>query len=394
MFSLSARFRKSRTAGAPGSVYYIIRRGGAERNITGTILYTDESVLSREKERIAFDLMTIYCVIESLSKDGTNPDINLVYDAAMRAILHENPYATQIRDITGKYPVRDDIARIAKLFSDRFERHKRVEDAGEAPTSSLSGYFSHLTQEYVDEGKPFAKSLRSTRRSLDGYPGGNGLMLKDVDVAFITGYAQYLSDRVSPDTVSFYMRTLRTVLRRAESEGLLSSDFEWPATVRTGVSRNAGKPVGGALSINTIRNIERMDLSSDKSLELARDIFMFGFYAQGMELNDVANLKAGNIDGRTLTYKRRQKGKERTVVLGDKAMAIIEKYRNDSRQYLFPIIQRKWMLSYTSARNEVADSLNKIGQRLDPPIKLTFSMNSYSWQAIIKSANLAEMVVL
>lgn len=68
MFSLSARFRKSRTPDAEGSVYYIIRDRKTERNITGNLRGMDESIMATAKDRIAFDLMTIYCVIERLLK--------------------------------------------------------------------------------------------------------------------------------------------------------------------------------------------------------------------------------------------------------------------------------------------------------------------------------------
>ena len=139
--------------------------------------------------------------------------------------------------------------------------------------------------------------------------------------------------------------------------------------------------------------IERLDLSSDKTLDFARDMFMFGFYAKGMELIDIAMLRKGNLNGNTLTYNRRQKGKERKIELGEKAMSIVEKYRSDDNDYLFPIIQRKWTYSYSTVRNEFADSLNKIGKKLQLPVKLTFSMNIYSWESIIKNINLAEVLV-
>lgn len=120
---------------------------------------------------------------------------------------------------------------------------------------------------------------------------------------------------------------------------------------------------------------------------------MFGFYAKGMELIDIAMLKRDNLDGDILTYKRRQKGKEHKVELGDKAKSIIKKYCSENNEYLFPIIQRKWIYSYSTARNELADSLKKIGMILQLPVKLTFSMNIYSWQAILNSSNIAELLV-
>lgn len=45
MFSITARFRKSRTEGVAGAVYYVIREGSAERNVTSVVRGADERVL-------------------------------------------------------------------------------------------------------------------------------------------------------------------------------------------------------------------------------------------------------------------------------------------------------------------------------------------------------------
>ena len=393
MFSLSARFRKSRTPGAPGSVYYIIRKDKAERDITGAIRDKDESVISEAKDRIAFDLMTIYCVIETLRKGNDNVTIDDVYDAANKALFKDNPYADQLRGIDGKYPVYDHIAKIAKIFSDKFERHNQIVADGQTSNSTLQGYFAYIIRVYAAEGKPFVKSLRSTLRSLERFLGGRDLPMAKINAEFIIGYSRYIGLRVSPVTVSFYIRTLRIVLKRAESDGLLSRQFVWPERVRTAASRLGCSPKVRTLDIDTIRRLQLIDLSLDSSLDLARDMFIFGFYAQGMEFKDVANLKKENLTGNTLTYKRRQKGNDRRVILGEKAMSIIGKYMNSDHDYLFPILQRRWLHTYASARSEISESLVRIGELLRLPVRLSFSMNIYSWQAIMKTATIAEVII-
>lgn len=391
MFSLSARFRKSRTAGVPGSVYYVIRKGKEERDITGRVRGMDESVMTEEKARIAFDLMTVYCVIETRIADNNDATLDVIADAAAKAILEHNPYEERLRLYDGKYPIDNNVAGISKLFSAFFIHEKKPPT--DFDKSTLQGYISSLIQEYVSEGKPYSKSLRSTRRSLDGYLDGKDICIKDVTERFITDYKAYLDHRVTPVTASFYLRNLRTALIRAEREQLLSPDYSWPEAIKTNMPRSNMKTLPTGLDINIIRMIERMDLSSDPTLRLARDMFMFGFYNRGMELIDIAMLRKENLVGNTLTYRRRQKGKERTITLGDRSMSIVRKYSDNDKEYLFPIIQRKWMYSYTTARTEIADSLTKIGRMLTPPQKLTFSMNIHSWESIIKQTNIAEALI-
>lgn len=115
-------------------------------------------------------------------------------------------------------------------------------------------------------------------------------------------------------TASSYLRVLHTVLKRAEKEYLMPKVFYWPSDIKTTVLRNSPKSETNVLDIKTIRRIEQIDLSYDESLEFARDVFMFGFYAQGMEFIDVANLRISNLEGNVLTYRRRLKGNERNVM--------------------------------------------------------------------------------
>lgn len=391
MFSLSARFRKSRTSGVPGSVYYVIRKGKEERDITGRIRGMDESVMSEDKARIAFDLMTVYCVIETQIARNNDVPLDMISETAAKAILENNPYEERLRLYDGKYPINKNVAGISKLFSGFFIQEKKP--AIDFNKSTLQGYISSLIYEYLSEGKPYSKSLRSTQRSLYGYLNGEDISLKSVTERFVSDYKTYLDHRVAPVTASFYLRNLRTALIRAERERLLSPDFSWPETIKTNTPRSNIKTVQTGLDINVIRMIERLDLSCDPTLRLARDMFMFGFYNQGMELVDIAMLRKENLIGNILSYRRRQKGKKRTIILGDRSLSIISKYRDDNKEYLFPIIQRKWMYSYTTARTEIADSLTKIGRMLTPPQKLTFSMNIHSWESIIKQTNIAEALI-
>lgn len=393
MFSLSARFRKSRTPGADGTVYYVVRHGQTERNITGNLRGKDESVLSKEKDRIASDLMTIYCVIESLLEENNEVSLDEIASTGTKAILGDNPFAERLTSYAGIYLISDEIASISKMFSDRFEKKRTLVPTTKDLPSGLIGYISALTTEYKEKGKPFAKSLRSTQLKFMSYLNNADIPIASITPDFILDYKTYLSDNLSTDTVSFYLRTLRTVLRRAGKEGLQPDGFVWPASVNLTVSRTSQRSETYSLGIEVIQQIAKLDFTDVRRLDLARDIFLFGFYAKGMELVDVANLKVENLNGNILTYRRRLKGKERIVILGNAALSIIRKYHDKDRDYLFPLLQRQWMYSYTTVRCEIAASLKRIGHMLGLPIPLTYSMNIYSWQSIIRNANIAKLLI-
>lgn len=393
MFSLSARFRKSRTPGAEGSVYYIIRDRKTERNITGNLRGMDESIMATAKDRIAFDLMTIYCVIERLLKKNRETTLDDIVPAGTKAVSHSNPFTKRIRNYPGKYPVSDEIASVSKIFADKFMKKSISDSNRKKDRTGLIGYISALTNEYQENGKPYARSLRSSQLKLMVYLNNAEIPIASITPDFILDYKAYLSDNVAAGTVTFYLRVLRTVLIRAMREGLLSNDFVWPSDVKLTLSRSSPKPATNEVNIDTIRQLEKLNLSDDKTLELARDLFMFGFYAQGMELANIVNLRVDNLNGNILTYRKRGNGTERSVILGDKALSIIRKYHDKDRDSLFSLNRRRWPYSYTTIRTVIATSLKKIGQLLNLSSGLTFSMNIHVWKSISQSTNIAELLV-
>ena len=338
-------------------------------------------------------MMTIYCVIESLLERNGKITLDEIVTDGTKAIRDTNPFSERLMSYNDKYTISDEIATVSKMFSDKFERIRPSEDNDRSSIKGLISYISALTTEYKRCDKPFAKSLRSTQFKLMAYLNNADVPIVATSPDFILDYKAYLSQQVSTDTVSFYLRVLRTVLKRAWKDGMLSDGFIWPSRVKLTVSRTSQRSEINIISIVTIRKIRKLDLSDDRTLDLARDIFMFGFYAQGMELIDVANLKVENLRGNILTYRRRIKGKERTVMLGNGAISIIRKYQDKKRYYLFPLLQRQWMSSYTTVRNEIVVSLKKIGQILGSSIPLTYSMNIYSWQSIIRNTNIAKLLI-
>ena len=74
-------------------------------------------------------------------------------------------------------------------------------------------------------------------------------------------------------------------------------------------------------------------------------------------------------------------------------MAIVAKYSGSDSEFLFPILRRKWVRSYASARAELGAALRGVGERLGLPVRLTFGMSRCSWEALSKSANVAESLI-
>lgn len=392
MFSITARFRKSRTEGEPGAVYYVIREGKVQRNITGSIRAVDAGVLRRAHQQIVCDLKSIYCVIEHLSDRSGTVTLDDVAEECRPLFQGVNPYLERINSTGGKFPIRKDLAAVGREYSSDFTP---VLPFTVVRNGGLTGYIDGLIRDCrMTEGKS-ANTLRSLQLSLKGFLDGDDVEFRNVDSGFILAYNTYLQQRVAPSTVSFYMRALRSVLNRAKSSGLTDLDFDWATNVDISVNHECESVRKKALDAAEIGKIARLSLPSDSKISFVRDMFMFSFYAHGIELTDLANLRKENLREGILSYRRRGKGKLVEVRLGEKALAIVGRYADsDSGSMLFPLLQRggkQYVFSYI--RDEFSKAMKEIGALIGAAKNLTFGMSRYSWLSIAENSNIAEMLI-
>ncbi len=135
-----------------------------------------------------------------------------------------------------------------------------------------------------------------------------------------------------------------------------------------------------AVSHEVIRQIEQVDRSILRRCEhLYLDLFLFSYYAGGMSGIDICYLRRDMVVGDTIRYERIKTDKVCRVILTEKALAIIEKYRTlASMDYLFPVF--KWRsrsqcqmydrVTYINAK--VAQTMRKVCAHLGIPHHITW----------------------
>jgi len=387
MYSLSANFRPSRRADNDGSVFYTISCGSVKRSLTSSIRGKDRSLLDSERKRISQDLRIIYCVIDELAKSGKEYTMDDVLTESVSALKSESRLSLKVMTLGDKIAVDRNIACIVKRYS-------RIDDDTTALSkeTSLIDYINVLSDEYCKQGRRIGKSLTTLGNSLSKYLKGVTVGLSEVDEQFIMSYNQYLSGDVIQSTVAYYMTTLRFVVNHANTDGLMNLTMDWASLIH--VDNSAKTRIVKTLDRRTLQEITNLDLSADTYLELIRDTFMFSFYTHGMELTDIAGLKKENLSGNTLQYNRRTSGKYTTVVLGDKALEIINRHSEADSNYLLPLSQRDGKpIIYQTVKTVSYRALQTIGEMLSPKQKLSFSMTRASWQSMIANINLAEAIV-
>ena len=202
--------------------------------------------------------------------------------------------------------------------------------------------------------------------------------------------ASLKSRNVVMNTVSFYNRILRAVYNRAVEKGMTSQRYPF-RHVYTGID----KTVKRAVSIKVIRRIKELDLSSNPSLDFARNMFLFSFYTRGMSFIDMAYLKKTDLQNGILTYRRRKTGQMLFIRWEKSMQEIIDKYPVTGNVYLLPIIKKETneRLVYRNALRLVNNKLKDISKLIGLQSRLTMYVARHSWASIAKSQNIPLSVI-
>lgn len=259
---------------------------------------------------------------------------------------------------------------------------------------SFNGYFFPFMQYRIRqlraENRTGTASICETaRRSFSRFRHGEDIRMDKIDGVLMQRYETFLKqDNVSPNSISCYMRALRSAYNQAVSRGLCSQRQPF-AEVYTGVD----KTIKRAVSEDVVIRLKQLDLSSKRELEKARDLFLFSFYMRGMPFVDMANLRQCNLKNGHLVYTR-SKTKQVLTVKVEKCMEdIIGKYAGQTTgDYLLPV--------YTAGNHSHIGCLrtyNKRLKRISGLLQLEKPLSSYvarhSWATIALRRGISVQVI-
>ncbi|MCM1313655.1 MAG: site-specific integrase [Bacteroides sp.] len=178
-------------------------------------------------------------------------------------------------------------------------------------------------------------AARSLRRFMCAAGLGGSLPLRKVDGGLMLRFENYLTKekRMSRNSTSAYMRSLRAAYNKAVAEGMCA-DRKPFAAVYTGVDCTRKR----ALDENALRRLLALDLSGSPGLCMTRDMFFFSFLANGMSFVDVAHLRMSDIKGGRICYSRSKTGQPISVKVCAQMAGIIRRYHHKGSDMVFPLI--------------------------------------------------------
>lgn len=220
-----------------------------------------------------------------------------------------------------------------------------------------------------DEGRiSTASSLGCTYQSISKYLGkkGGGLPFENVTVDWLNKYEKWMyNHNNSSTTIGMYLRNVRTLFNDRIRNGKFDN-LKYPFG-RGKYIIPTGKNIKKALSKDHVRLIASYIPKTD-SESFYRDLWLFSYYCNGMNIKDIAHLKHSDIHEDQMSFKRAKTNRALKsapqIITVPKISPVI-------------IILKRWSVSASSKDSYVFPILTKglspkeIYQKIQQTVKLT-----------------------
>ena len=253
-----------------------------------------------------------------------------------------------------------------------------------------------------------AESYGTTANHLQNFAGkkNENLLFSSVSPEFLLSLEKYLlntSKIKSYASVGIYMRNIRCIFNRAISEKSISPDvYPFGKNKYTPPATKKSKRALSIEDIEKIYNYQSKELSS--AIDWAKDMWLFAYFSNGMNVKDIASLKYENIQKDKMSFKFiREKTKNSTkdnlqtieVAITEDIQQIIKKWGNkpiNPMTYIFNIFDPSRMSekekrdAVKNASKRIGKYMKKIAVELDLEKMPTYIYARHSFSTILKRA--------
>lgn len=365
MATIKVKFRPSTVADREGTIYYQIIH---ERKVRQ--LLSDYKVFATEWDERRLMVIT--------SHKSERKTLILSIRERIRWDVERLTKIIRQLDNNGLAYAADDVI-------DEFNRY--------ANEYSLFNFMEGIIVKLKQNGKVrTSETYRATLNSFKKFRKDEDIMLDCLTSEIMEAYEAWHQSRgVAPNTISFYTRILRAVYNRAVEDEIIENRNPF-RHVYTGVD----KTVKRALPIQTVKKIKGLDLSLAPALDYARDMFMMSFMLRGMSFIDMAYLRKTDLANGYVIYRRRKTGQQLTIEWTKEMQLILDKYPENTSDYLLPIIRNPGTNERCTYRNigyNINHNLKKIAKKLDINISLTLYVARHSWASAAKAKGIPISVI-
>jgi len=307
----------------------------------------------------------------------------------------------------------------AKEIIEEFERKKVDFTLNQFEEQFLNKTIHYSVEEYFwehiiklkEQGKTgnanaYLNTLKLLNLYLKTFP---KLTFNDIDYKFVKGFHEFLEikRRVNNNTIKYYMKTLRSLYRKAVDDGLAKSEFS--PFDKYKISALKEEVVKRYLPIEYLKKIKNAEFA-EPHLEWTQKVFMFSYYTMGMNFIDMGNLKKTDIiekDGKDgvlkqyITYKRAKTHKLYEIRINKDIQELLDFFKSNYPDYgyLVPIVtvpEHEGEKLYNHIRNRSKrfnTYLKTIGERLEIPHPISSYYARHSFAMTLKNKGVSTAII-
>jgi len=186
-----------------------------------------------------------------------------------------------------------------------------------------------------------AISYECAYNSIKKFANKNMLLFQECTPDFWGEYEKwFLNNGNSITTVGIYLRNVRTIFNMKINDGIIPSSCYPFKKYKIPTGKNIKK----ALSKDDVKTIVEFRFNSNR--DFYKDLWVFSYLNNGMNIKDIANLKYSNIDDDFIVFERaktkhstRTKPQTIEVPIHMEAEKILDKYGTKTGAYIFNILK-------------------------------------------------------
>jgi len=273
----------------------------------------------------------------------------------------------------------------------------RVGTASSYESASFS-LLSYMHKEPLTRNKGLARAKAIEKRE-NLLKKRKPLAYSTITVDFLMGYEKWmLQNGSSITTIGIYLRALRAIYNNAIADGEVNAEL-YPFGKRK-YQIPSGRNVKKALALTDIEKIFSYQPASDSEAR-ARDLWIFSYLCNGINVKDIARLKYKQLDEEKITFIRaktertnRQNIKTITAMRTPEIDEIIKRWGNKpafSDAYVFPLLEPGLSAERERAKIQHATkTINKYIKRVAAAVGIEKNVSTYtarhSFSTVLKRA--------
>ena len=175
---------------------------------------------------------------------------------------------------------------------------------------------------------------------LSKYLKGHDLLFSEMDAGFLSKYENYLRKDLknAVNTVHSNLKLIRRIVNSAIEQQIIKPENN--PFLRFKLKTEKTDKI--YLTEEELKAIESVELDPKLKMFHHRQLFVFACYAGGIRISDLLQLRWKNYDGERLTFKVTKTSDTINIKLLEKAIEILEQYKNNdckADDFIFPLLR-------------------------------------------------------